>query len=167
MKILISYFYQVRNFKPYMIPFSTAKWDPKWYHGSTDSSRIYKDTNNVWNGLKILELRPGVKCNGLCSGKELCDQLFGGPIPDQCLFLKEYKKQLDGLDFKSIINILETTANQIKEKEGFKEEPVIVLLVHEAPNNPCSERDALKKWFAEHDYILDEFRKEDYNESND
>ena len=32
MKIRISYFYQVRNFKPNMIPMSTAISDPAWFH---------------------------------------------------------------------------------------------------------------------------------------
>ena len=32
MKIMTSYFYAIRFFKPNMIPISTAKWDPKWYH---------------------------------------------------------------------------------------------------------------------------------------
>lgn len=32
MKILTSYFYQIRNFKPYQIPLSTAISDPAWYH---------------------------------------------------------------------------------------------------------------------------------------
>lgn len=32
MKILISYFYQIRFFKPNMIPLSTAAFDPKWFH---------------------------------------------------------------------------------------------------------------------------------------
>ena len=30
------------------------------------------------------------------------------------------------------------------------EEPEIVLLVHEAPNNPCSERWPLFEWFKKH-----------------
>ena len=32
MKIYTSYFYQIRFFKPNMIPLSTAKYDPSWFH---------------------------------------------------------------------------------------------------------------------------------------
>jgi len=32
MKVRISYFYQIRNFKTNMIPMSTALSDPAWYH---------------------------------------------------------------------------------------------------------------------------------------
>lgn len=32
MKIYTSYFYMVRFMKPYMIPLSTAKFDPAWFH---------------------------------------------------------------------------------------------------------------------------------------
>lgn len=32
MKFYTSYFYKLRFFTPNMLPFSTAKWDPKWYH---------------------------------------------------------------------------------------------------------------------------------------
>ena len=31
MKIATSYFYQIRNFKPWMIPVSTCLSDPEWY----------------------------------------------------------------------------------------------------------------------------------------
>lgn len=53
----------------------------------------------------------------------------------------------------------ERLGNFIKDKEGFDEEPIMVLIVHEAPNNPCSERWPLIKWFNEHGYDLKEFNK--------
>ena len=37
---------------------------------------------------------------------------------------------------------------RIKSKLGFSEEPEIVLLVHEAPSNPCSERTVLQDFFG-------------------
>jgi len=75
-----------------MIPFSTAVWDPAWYHDfKRDHNYTYIDKNGVLNGLRIPFLKPGQKCKGLCSGPELCQTLFGHPIPDECLFLKEYK----------------------------------------------------------------------------
>ena len=165
MKILISYFYQVRNFKPYMIPFSIAAWDPGWYHNFNKCHYYaYVDKNGVLNGLRMPFLKPGSNCKGLCSGKELCKTLFGELIPNECLFLKEYKSQLKYLDFESIKDILEEQAIMVKERLGFKEEPVIVLLVHEAPNNPCSERWVLKDWFLDNGYVLEEYDKKNFEE---
>ena len=127
MRILVSYFYHVRHFKPYMIPFSTAVWDPSWYHNFNKCHNYtYLDKNGVLNGLRMPLLKPGQKCKGLCSGQELCKTLFGKPIPDECLFLKEYKAQLERLDFESVKATLEGQARFVKECLGFKEEPVIV-----------------------------------------
>ena len=48
MKIMTSYFYQIRFFKPYMIPLSTAKWDPKWFHRNQGQNYQFKDKNGEW-----------------------------------------------------------------------------------------------------------------------
>lgn len=60
--------------------------------------------------------------------------------PQFCNFLQDYKAHLDTLDFKFVIQELERIGNKIQALEGFKEAPIIVLIVYEAPNNPCSER---------------------------
>ena len=44
---MTSYFYQIRNFKPNMIPLSTALWDPKWFHKNKGHSFQFKDKNGV------------------------------------------------------------------------------------------------------------------------
>ena len=36
------------------------------------------------------------------------------------------------------------------KQENLKEEPIAVLIVYEAPNNPCSERAALINFFNNH-----------------
>ena len=36
------------------------------------------------------------------------------------------------------------------KQENLKEEPIAVLIVYEAPNNPCSERGALIGYFQRH-----------------
>ena len=41
MKLRLSYFYQIRNFKPNMIPMSTALSDPAWYHDFKDKDYIF------------------------------------------------------------------------------------------------------------------------------
>lgn len=152
MKIMISYFYQIRFFKPNMIPLSTAKWDPKWFHQNKNQDFQFKDKNGVWNGLRADPFAPGPLCEGLCSGLEKCQQ-----SADNCLFLSTYKMQLRQLDFQDIYNRIVTIGKSVQEKEQFSEEPIVVLIVHESPENNCSERKPIQEWFQENGYILEEF----------
>ena len=146
MKIYTSYFYQVRFMKPYMIPLSTACFDPKWFHQNQNQDFVWKDKNGVYNGLRAPVFAPGPMCEGLCYGHDTCTQ----QNPLSCLFLKTYRYQLDQLDYNDIIKRCENIANKIKNIEQFNEEPIIILLVHEAYNNPCSERRPIQEWFASH-----------------
>ena len=154
MKIMTSYFYQIRFFTPNMIPLSTAVWDPKWFHANRGQDYHFKDKNGVWNGLRAEPFMPGEMCNGLCQGKEVCDI----KDPDKCLFLKTYKYQLNQLNYDEIISRFERMGNFIQELEGFEEESILVLIVHEAYNNPCSERWVIQDWFKEHGYDIKEFK---------
>lgn len=140
MEIYTSYFYQVRFMKPYMIPLSTAIWGPKWFK----QGNPWKDKNGVWNGLRAEVFAPGPLCEGLCRGPETCETRS----PQSCLFLNTYRYQLDQLDFNDVIARCERMGNYVKSLENFSEEPVIMLLVHEAPQNPCSERRVIQEWFA-------------------
>lgn len=73
--------------------------------------------------------------------------------------------------FRECQSYFRRTSKNSKRIFRIQEEPVIVLLVHEAPNNPCSERWALKDWFLDNGYILEEYDQknfeEEYYESND
>ena len=140
MQIYTSYFYQVRFMKPYMIPISTAKWGPAWFK----QGHPWKDKNGVWNGLYAPMFAPGPMCDNLCRGPETCETMS----PRSCLFLKAYRYQLDQLDYNNIITRSENLGNYIKSLEHFSQEPVIIYLVHEAPNNSCSERRVIQEWFA-------------------
>ena len=153
MKILTSYFYQIRNMKQNYIPLSTAVWDPKWFHQGKGNGYQWKDKNGVWNGLRAEPFVPGEACEGLCRGPETCMAYS----PQTCSFLKTYYNQLEQLDFQEIISRFETLGNQIKEIEGFKEEPILVLIFHEKYDNPCSERWPVQEWFKEHGYPIEEF----------
>jgi len=128
--------------KPHMIPLSTAVWGPSWFK----QGHPWKDKNGVWNGLKADVFAPGPLCEGLCRGPETC----ATKDPQTCLFLSAYRRQLDQLDFDSVIARCERMGNYIKSLENFSEEPVIILLVHEAKTNPCSERRVIQEWFAAH-----------------
>lgn len=155
MKYLISYFYQLRFFKRNFIPFSTAIWDPKWFHDFTnDQNYTFKDKHGVYNGIRAEMLHPekdNTECLNCQSEKD----------PTKCSFIQKYKEQLNKLNFNELKEYLEDTALSIQKYENFKEEPVIVLLVYETPDNKCSERVPLQEYFKKHGVDLPEFRKED------
>lgn len=135
-----------------MIPVSTAMWDPKWFHNFTgDEDYIFKDKRGIYNGIRasIFLMSPDYQCD--CGPKCLNHD------PQSCNFLKDYKAHLDTLDFNYVISELERIANKVQKMEGFTEEPIIVLIVYEVPNNPCSERKPLQDWFKENNYILNEW----------
>ena len=152
MKYYITYFYNIRFFKPYDIPFSTAIWDQPWFHEKKGNNHYFKDKNGVYNGLRISCLAPE-------PDNHECTNCWSDHDPTKCTFIQNYKKQLDELDFDQVKWYLETTANNIKAKEGFEEEPNIILLVYEKPDNPCSERWPLKEYFKAHGIELEEWRK--------
>ena len=154
MEIYTSYFYQVRFMKPYMIPLSTAIWDPKWYHQNLGQEHVWKDKNGVYNGLRAPVFAPGPLCENLCRGPETCVT----KDPTTCLFLNTYRYQLDQLDYDDVIARCERMGKYIQSLEHFSEEPVIILLVHEAKTNPCSERRVIQEWFASHGKQVTEWR---------
>ena len=153
-KIYTSYFYQVRFMKPYMVPISTARWDPSWFHQGRGENWVWKDKNGVYNGLRAPVFAPGPLCEGLCRGKEICET----GSPQSCLFLKTYRYQLDQLDYNNIITRCERLGNYVQSLENFSQEPVIILLVHEAPQNPCSERRVIQEWFAANGKKVEEWK---------
>lgn len=144
MKVATSYFYKIRFFTPNIIPLSTAVFDPKWYH-------TYLDKNGVLNGLRCELFMPGPTCNNLCRGSKGCQN-----SPADCAFLKEYRKQLDKLDFAKVMEALYSVADNVQATLKFNEEPVIALIVYEAPSNPCSERVVIQQWFADNGYPITE-----------
>jgi len=153
MKIMTSYFYQVRNMKRNYIPLSTAVWDPKWWHQGKGNEFQWKDKNGIWNGLRAEPFVPGPTCDGLCHGRETCIA-YG---PQTCAFLRTYRKQLDELNFQEIMERFAALGQKIQEVEGFEEEPVLVLLFHEKWDNPCSERWPVQAWFKDNGYEIEEF----------
>lgn len=154
MKFALSYFYKVRFFKPNMIPISTAVSDPKWFHANRSPQFTFLDKNGVINGLRCQELAPGPLCSGLCNGNR--DK---GCTPESCDFLRAYRLQLEAsFDIDSFLHRCELAAKNTKEYNGYKEEPIIVLLVHEAPDNPCSERQPLLDFFNSHGIPMEELK---------
>ena len=152
----ISYFYNVRHMKPYQVPVSTAMYDPKWFHNNKGHGHVFVDKNGVINGLRHEALKPGDSCNGTCQGRELCQG-----NPDYCLFLRMYEDQLKGTDFDKVKKELEEGVSHVaKLNPMYSGEPLeCILMVYEKPDNPCSERGPLKKWFMENGVELLEFER--------
>lgn len=155
MRIMTSYFYMIRFFKPWMIPLSTAVWDPKWYR---KDGCAYLDKNGVLNGLRDRRFVPGKHCSGLCKGQS-CKY-----TPDRCLFLKAYKRQLDRIDFDLYMKRMKQDSVQCRRDLKLLHEPIIVLMVYETPRTNCSERVMIHKWFHEHGYPIEELDPRNYRE---
>lgn len=159
MKLFITYFYNVRFFLPNMIPVSTAYGDPAWYHGdSYDKSRCFVDQNGVMNGIR----EESFLMSEAEEPKEMCQ---GNPCPysgkyPHCQFLDAYRAHLAKLDFGALMKELSRTADDVKKALRFEGEPIVVLLVHEKPDNPCSERQAIMELFESHGVKLSEWTKE-------
>lgn len=133
-----------------MIPLSTAKWDPAWFAASNGCCHL--DKNGVINGLRAPMLSPE---NDNCHGPESCQYQKGN-----CPFIRAYSEQLHTIDFQAFVKWAEDTAYDVQRNIGFEEEPVIILLVYETPDNPCSERKPLQQWFHENGIELNEFDKD-------
>lgn len=146
--ICTSYFYQIRNFMPNMIPVSTALSDPIWYR-PPENKEYYIDKRGVACGLRyepLIVQRYGTK---ECIGNlQICPLWATQDTNHQCECMYEYSQLLHSLvDKEKTLKAFEYCANKFQKELGFKEEPIIVLMVHEAPNNFCSERYALQKFF--------------------
>lgn len=136
-----------------MIPMSTAIWDPKWFHEFKDAKHIWKDSNGVYNGIRVEELNPG-SCHA-----EGCPCKYQGTNDGyfKCSFLKSYRDGLNKIDFNSFIEKCVRFANFLAERDKFEVEPIIVFIFHEAPNNPCSERVPVQELFKQNGIELTEW----------
>lgn len=147
MQIRTSYFYQIRNFKRNMVPISTAIWDPQWYHNFTgDTSHLFYDRRHILNGLRIESIIEQGRHSS--HGSEICPCECKNY--NTCSFLSNYRNNLENIKFNKMIADMQKFANEYKEKENIKDEIILVLIVYEAPNNPCSERKPLQEYFTSH-----------------
>lgn len=148
-KVQTSYFYQIRNFTPNMVPLSTAMWDPKWYYQGIQG-KPYMDKRGIINGLRATPFVPNKDIDCDCP---TCDHSH----PDTCRFLRQYYLQLQQLDPQDIMNRLKRIVEFHYENYPFEGIGTAVLIFHEAPNNPCSERWIVQKWFSSFGNPIDEF----------
>ena len=92
----------------------------------------------------------------MCSGR-LCSYEDKKP----CQFLKAYWNHLQKIDFEGyLIPELKRIAEDVRKITQYKGDPIFILLVHEKPDNPCSERGPLIRLFKEHNIELKEWTKE-------
>lgn len=152
MKFKITYFYMLRFLKPNQIPISTALWDPKWYN---KDGKVYVNDKGVIFGLKCPPLSPQECTPGCCP----CNN----KTPGKCKFIQEYMESLRKLNFLEIKQGLENMAKEVQGFMGFTEDPEIILVVYETPNNPCSERGSLIQWFLENNVNLEEYERDNSN----
>ena len=137
-KIATSYFYQIRNFLPHMIPVSTAISDPDWYRPPA-GQEYYRDKRGIVCGLRYEPLIVQLQGTHTCP----CEGKINAPY---CPTMIEYRQLLDKLvDKERTLKAFEYCAN--KFHRPFDDDPIIVLIVYEAPNNLCSERQALQDFF--------------------
>ena len=133
LKIYTSYFYQIRNFTPNLIPVSVCLSDPEWYKPK-NGKEYFIDKNGVINGLRYEPLIVQRYGEHICP----CESKDLAPA---CPTMIEYEQLLFSLVNKEkTLKAFEYCLNKFNAD-------TIVLIVHEAPNNPCSERAALQKFF--------------------
>lgn len=154
MKIYTSYFYQIRNFPPNLIPLSTAMFDPKYYHNFCGKDHQFFDKRGVYNGARAEPFVPGEECQNLCRGLDNCTS----KDPSTCAFLSTYRKQLDRLDFQLIMKRFETLAFEFQAFCGIGDVN-FALIVYEKPTALCSERTVIQQWFKDHGYEIEEWHK--------
>ena len=135
MKIATSYFYQIRNFTPNIIPVSTAISDPAWYK-PPEGQEYYIDKKGIVCGLRYEPLIVQKFGHSECPcGKWY--PLDSGPCPT----MLEYEQLLNSLvDKEKTLKAFEFCCNKFNAD-------TIALIVYEAPTNPCSERWALQRFF--------------------
>lgn len=150
MKVYITYFYKIRDLPQNVIPLSTALWDPKFFHSHGDNSVVFVDKRGVVNGLRCEELHPDIHNSDCMRCKHMQD-------PNSCSFLTKYYQQLQKLDFQKLMQKFQALADLMKQLFN-TENADVCLLVYEKPDNRCSERTALKKWFAENGQELIEWQ---------
>lgn len=155
MQLYITYFQQIRNITDdSCILLDTSVWAPKWLDPS-NGKRQYINENNLLIGIKCEEflMTEDEIPEEMCSGKP-CPYISKHP---ECQFLQAYWAHLCKLDFDKLLSEFERVAEDVRKITHYKGEPKIVLLVHEKPDNLCSERIGLVRLFKEHGLELKEY----------
>lgn len=160
MQYFISYFQQLRHMTDSaIIPIDTSYFAPKWLDPSNGTKQYVNEHNQII-GIKAEELLMTEEetPEEMCSGKP-CQYIDKFP---ECAFLKAYWNHLKKLDFNKLLQDFLRVAEDVRKITHYEGEPKIVLLVHEKPDNLCSERGPLIRLFKEHGIELKEWSKNNY-----
>ena len=161
MKYMISYFYQIRNFTPNMLPISTAMYPPKWF--VKEGTKYWVDNNNVVNGASIDEfIFPKHLFNEEIDDVDKCSNECGFyPVSEDpykwCPFMKIYYNYLHSQNLIDILTRYEHFVEHMFNKILNIGVDTIVFIVHEPPERYCGERPVLKRYFEENSIELEEF----------
>lgn len=148
MKFYITNFANMRYLNERCIPISTCLSDPAFFHNNTrDKSICFLGKNNILCGIREPLISPIYLKEEDCICQKECQ--FKDINPN-CPFLRAYSSYLNTVDFNSLMLEFERTAEEVRKVTHFKGEAIIVLLVYEAENNPCSERVPLQNLFKKH-----------------
>ena len=148
MKFYITNFANMKYLTECCIPISTCLSDPAFFHNNTrDKSICFLGKNNILYGIREPLISPVYLKEEDCVCQKECQ--FKDINPN-CPFLRAYSSYLDTIDFNSLMLEFERTAEEVRKVTHFKGEAIIVLLVYEAENNPCSERVPLQNLFKKH-----------------
>lgn len=145
MKLYTSYWARVRHFPSNLVILNTTVYPPHWYGpiGQIDKNGVIS--------LTCSPLRPGASCDGLCNGK--CEPKH----PTDCAFLREYRKQLDAIDFPAFMDHLLDLRERLRIDFPLDEDFDFAFVFFETPSNPCSERWPVQDWFRAHSVEIEEW----------
>ena len=137
MQYYISYFGQMKNFPSNVLPVSTVKWEQEWFRGKIPHiDELVMPDNLVYQ----IEQK-GEMCRKNC------------PLKAPCLFMLEFRKYLDTLNFEQLITKLELLTIDKPYID------TIILMVYEKTDVPCAERPVLQAWFKDNGLELKEWTK--------
>ena len=139
MKYYISYFGQMRNFPPNLLPVSTVMWEQPWFAGTVE---------------KLDELIvPQSVISHLEAHHEMCQKNCPLSSSLPCGFMTAYLDYLRTLDFNQVLMKLNLITLRHPQVDS------IVLMVYEKPSCKCAERPCLQQWFRENGIELKEWEK--------
>lgn len=132
-----------------MIPISTAKNDPPWYHNYGDNSILFIDKNGVLNGARTEILNTAT----------IEKRIIGAPPQDDEEFIHFYNQEIElNGGIQKFLKELTAFATYWCNSNHINEEPIIVFIVYESPTNPKSEREPLLKFFASRNINCEELK---------
>lgn len=137
MQYYISYFGQMKNFPSNALPVSTVKWEQEWFSGKIPHINELVMPDSVAYQIE----QKGQMCRKNC------------PLKAPCLFMSEFRKYLDTLNFEQLITKLELLTIDKPYID------TIILMVYEKNDVLCAERPVLQAWFKDHGLELKEWTK--------